>query len=211
MELGVDDIDAGLAEAARPADADGVEQLLERYGPPAYRLALRITGVTEDAEDVVARALQAAADMIRTLPDEAAIESRIYRAIARAAYQKVRDASRRGQEIALADVRPPLDGDGHFAPMDDWSKRVNEPALRGPLRHVVSEALDALPAVYRTALVLHDVEGVSTPDIADILGVDVPAVPWHVHRARLFVRKCLAEHFESARRSQAPMRRRGPS
>lgn len=66
------------------------------------------------------------------------------------------------------------------------------------MRAVLTEAIDALPADDKTALVLRDLEGVSTPDSAEVLGVEVAGVPPRVHRARLFVRKRLSEYFESA-------------
>jgi RNA polymerase sigma-70 factor, ECF subfamily len=199
MELCVDNFDAGLVELTRD-DADAAEQLVERYGDRAYRLALRITGVSEDAEDVVVDALQAAADTFPAFTGDATLGPWISRAVASAAYQKLRAGRRRVREIALADVMPALDADGrHFAPIDDWSKRLDEPALQDDLGHVVSAALEALPAGYRAALVLHDVEDLPPLDIAEILGIDVPAVKPLVHRARLFVRKRLSEHFESAR------------
>ncbi|MEX2148376.1 MAG: sigma factor-like helix-turn-helix DNA-binding protein, partial [Candidatus Rokuibacteriota bacterium] len=50
---------------------------------------------------------------------------------------------------------------------------------------------------YRTALVLHDVEGLSNPDIAESLGISLPAVKSRVHRSRLFVRKRLADYLET--------------
>src|SRR5207244_13468542 len=87
---------------------------------------------------------------------------------ANAAYQKLRTRRQKSAEIALDDVLPSLDDDGrHFEPMDDWSNRVDERALQGELRHVLQEAIDGLPADYRTALVMHDVEGLSNPDIAE--------------------------------------------
>src|SRR5438552_17604 len=51
---------------------------------------------------------------------------------------------------------------------------------------------------YRTALVLHDVEGLSSPDISQALGIGLAAVKLRVHRSRLFVRKHLSEHLEPA-------------
>ena len=91
---------------------------------------------------------------------------------------------------------PPLDGDGlHFEPMEDWSGRVDEPARHAAFRAVLTEAIDALPADDRTALILHDTEGMARCDIADVLGIDPPAVSSHVHRARLFLRKRLSDHF----------------
>jgi RNA polymerase sigma-70 factor, ECF subfamily len=199
MELCMDNFDAGLVELA-PDGADAAEQLVERYGDRAYRLALRITGVSQDAEDVVVDALQAAADTFPVFTGDATLGPWISRAVASAAYQKLRAGWRRAREIAPADVMPALDADGrHFAPIDDWSKRLDEPGLQDDLGHIVSAALEALPASYRAALVLHDVEDLPTLDIAEILGIDVPAVKLLVHRARLFVRKRLSEHLESAR------------
>jgi len=96
-------------------------------------------------------------------------------------------------------VLPSLDGDGqHFEPMDDWSNRVDEQALQGEMRRVLTDAIDSLPPDYRTALVLHDVEGLSNPDIAESLAISLPAVKSRVHRSRLFVRKRLAEYMKSA-------------
>ena len=53
-----------------------------------------------------------------------------------------------------------------------------------------------LPADYRTALVMHDVEGLSNPDIAETLGISLPAVKSRVHRSRLWVRKQLADYLQ---------------
>jgi DNA-directed RNA polymerase specialized sigma24 family protein len=105
-----------------------------------------------------------------------------------------------GDETALDAVVEALPRGGrHFEPMQDWSARIDEPALRSGLQAIIGEAIDALPADYRTALVLHDVEGVSRPDIADVLDVDVPVVKARVHRARLFVQQLLSEYFEPGR------------
>jgi RNA polymerase sigma-70 factor, ECF subfamily len=199
----VDSPGTGLIELERP---DGVERLVDRYAHRAYRLALNLTGVPEDAEDLVADALQAAADTFPVFTGHATLGPWISRAVAGAAYQKLRARRRRVSAIAPADMVPALDTNGRFAPMDDWSKRLDEPAMQDDLDHVVSAALDALPASYRTALVLHDVEDMPTLDIAEIMGVDVPAVKSLVHRARLFVRKRLSEHFESAGATHAPDR-----
>jgi RNA polymerase sigma-70 factor, ECF subfamily len=94
------------------------------------------------------------------------------------------------------DVIPSLGADGHFEPIDDWSTRMDEPERQDGLRAILAEAIDALPADYRTALILHDVEGASKPDIAAILDIDGPGLTSRVHRARLFVRTRLSKYFE---------------
>jgi len=193
------DGDAGLVEALRRDDPEAPELLVERFGDRVYRLALRITGSNEDAEEAAQDALWTAARKIQTFKGEAAFGSWLYRITANAAYQKLRARRAKAAEIALDDVLPTLDQDGrHFEPMDDWSNRVDEQALQGELRRVLADAIDALPPDYRTALVMHDVEGLSNPDIADALGISLPAVKSRVHRSRLFVRKRLADYMHTA-------------
>lgn len=181
--------DAGLMAAP---------QLLTRYGDRAYRLALRLSGDRQDAEDAVADALLAVARTMRSFADASALGSRIDRAVAHAAYQR-RKRRQHVDETSLGDVLPALAVDGHFEPMDDWSSRIDAPALESELRALVIEAIDVLPADYGAALILHDVEGVSKPDIAEILDVDVAGVKARVHGARLFVRGRLSAYFAAGR------------
>jgi RNA polymerase sigma-70 factor, ECF subfamily len=199
MDTTKTDSDAALVEALRRDDPEAPEQLVETFGDRVYRLALRITGSNEDAEEAAQDALWTAARKIGTFKGESAFGSWLYRIAANAAYQKLRTRKAKSREIAMDDVLPTLDDDGrHFEPMADWSERVDEQALQGELRRVLSDAIDGLPPDYRTALVLHDVEGLSNPDIAEALGISLPAVKSRVHRSRLFVRKQLADYMKTA-------------
>jgi len=74
---------------------------------------------------------------------------------------------------------------------------VDERALTGELREVLERAIKGLPDDYRTALVMHDVEGLSNPDIAETLGISLPAVKSRVHRSRLWVRKQLSDYLQA--------------
>ena len=193
------DGDAALVEALRREDPEAPELLVETYGDRVYRLALRITGSNEDAEEVAQDALWTAARKISTFKGEAAFGSWLYRIAANAAYQKLRARKAKAHEIAMDDVLPAFDEAGrHFEPMADWSERVDEQALQGELRRVLGAAIDELPADYRTALVMHDVEGLSNPDIAEALGISLPAVKSRVHRSRLFLRERLTRYMEAA-------------
>lgn len=196
---GKTDVDAPLIEALRREDADAAQTLVDTYGERVYRLALRITGSNEDAEEAAQDALWTAARKIHTFKGESAFGSWLYRIAANAAYQKLRARKGKTHEVALDDVLPPLDHDGvHFEPVDDWSGRVDEQTLQKELRAVLERAIDELPHDYRTALVLHDVEGLSNPDIAETLGISLPAVKSRVHRSRLFLRKRLTEYMRIA-------------
>ena len=174
---------------------EAVEALVHRYGPRVYRLGLRITGSAEDAQEVSQDVLWTVVRKIDTFKGESALGSWIYRITANAAYQKLR--GRRGKdEISWEALLPAFDADGHLVePVRDWSQSVDDPALQAEARRRLRDAIDSLPSEYRTAFVLHDMEGMSNPEIAETLGISLPAVKSRVHRSRLFLRHRLAEYF----------------
>lgn len=193
------DRDAALVEALRRGDPAAMEQLVETYADRVYRLTFRITGSKEDAEEATQDALLAAGRKIATFKGESAFGSWLYRIAANAAYMKLRTRKAKAREIALDDVLPALDDGGlHFEPMDDWSPKVDDQTLNGELREVLDAAIAELPPDYRTALVLHDVEGLANPDVAEALGITLPAVKSRIHRSRLYLRKRLADYMQTA-------------
>jgi RNA polymerase sigma-70 factor (ECF subfamily) len=186
------DGDRELLEGLQNHNPSAPEQLIARYGQRAYRLAVGITGSSLDAEEVVQDAFWTVVRKAGTFRGESAFGSWLYRIVANAAYQKLRGRRGRQGEVSLDEVLPVFDEHGrHAAAMTDWSARVNDPAAQSELRMALKAAIDALPELYRTALLLRDVEGVSNVEIADTLGVSVPIVKSRVHRARLFLRKRL--------------------
>jgi RNA polymerase sigma-70 factor (ECF subfamily) len=193
------DRDAALVEALRRGEGHAMEDLVETFADRVYRLTLRITGSKEDAEEATQDALWTAGRKIDTFKGDSAFGSWLYRIAANAAYMKLRGRKSKAAEIALDEVLPPLDDGGvHFEPMDDWSPRVDEQAINGELREHLDAAIAELPPDYRTALVLHDVEGMSNPDVAEALGISLPAVKSRVHRSRLFLRKRLSSYLQTA-------------
>jgi RNA polymerase sigma-70 factor (ECF subfamily) len=193
------DRDAGLVERLRRRDPDAAEALVAAYGDKVYRLAIRITGNEQDAEEVVQDALWAAARKIDTFKGESAFGSWLYRITANTAYQKLRGRQGKPYEVSWDDFSPWFDEQGHHVePVGDWSGKVEEPVLQAELRTVLASAINDLPGDYRTAFVLHDVEGLSNPEIAETLRISLPAVKSRVHRSRLFLRQRLSDYMRAA-------------
>jgi RNA polymerase sigma-70 factor, ECF subfamily len=186
--------DRDLLDALRSREPLAAERLVDRYGERAYRLARRITGNGPDADEVVQDAFWAVIRKIDSFRGGSAFGSWLYRIVANAAYQKTRSRNNRRHEVSLDEVLPLFDGSGHHAaPVDDWSPYVEDPALQAEMRMALGAAIDALPAPYRTVLILRDIDGRSCAEIADALGLNVCAVKTRVHRARLFLRKRLGD------------------
>lgn len=200
------EVDAELVEAQHRDGADAerlVEELVERHAARTYRLALRVTGVAADAEAVVEDTLRQAVGA----PMDPSLGTRIDLTASRAAYRALRARRPLTGEIDLDEVLPTVASDGgHFAPMEDWSPNAEAAGVQGQLAVSVMEALDALPADYRTALVLHDAEEIPPSDVAEVLGLDLSGVRDRVHRARLSVRKRLTEGFRSRAGGQGASR-----
>ena len=192
------DRDRQLVEALRRREPAAAELLVASYGDRAYRLAIGIAGSARDAEEVVQDAFWTVVRKIDTFRSESAFGSWFYRIVANAAYQKLRRRPSRRGEISLDEVLPMFHENGqHVAPIADWSASVDDPSRRTELRMALTAAIEELPPDYRTAILLHDVEGLSNVEVAATLGLGVPNVKSRVHRARLFLRKRLAEtHVE---------------
>ena len=203
------DRDAALVAQLRRVEAGAVEALVGTYGDRVYRLALRITGNASDAEEVVQDALWTASRKIDTFRGAAAFGSWVYRITANAAYQKLRGRRSRRHEVSWDDLSPAFDEQGQHAEVAvDWSRRLTDPAIDGELKSVLGGAIDELPEDYRTAFLLHDVEGLSNPEIAQTLQVKLGTIKSRVHRARLFLRRRLADYMGAsldASRLQAPV------
>ncbi len=159
------DPDAALVEQLRREDAGAVEALVAAYWDRVYRLAIRITGNASDAEEVVQDTLLAASRKIGTFRGTAAFGSWVYRITANTAYQKLQGRRSKRNEVSWEDLAPSFDDQGQYMEVAvDWSRRLTDPAIEGELRSVLGDAIDELPADYRTAFLLHDVEGLPYPD-----------------------------------------------
>jgi RNA polymerase sigma-70 factor, ECF subfamily len=189
------DPDAALVEQMRRGEAGAVESLVVAYGDRVYRLAIRITGNASDAEEVVQDTLLAASRKIDTFRGTAAFGSWVYRITANTAYQKLRAKRSKRNEVSWQDLAPSFDDKGqHTEVTVDWSKRPKDPAVEGELRSVLCGAIDELPVNFRTPFLLHDVEGLSNPEIAETLHLNLGTVKSRVHRARLFLQKRVADY-----------------
>ena len=191
------DRDQELLAALRERLPTAAEALTSTYGDRAYRLAVRITGNVQDAEEVVQDAFWSVVRKIDTFRGDSALGSWVYRIVSNAAYEKVRQRPHLFLEIPIDELLPAFDEDGrHAGALTDWSKRLDDPAVQTELRAALSSAVSELPAHYRAVTVLYDVEGLSMAEVADALGITVGTAKTRAHRARLLLRKRLSTFME---------------
>jgi len=189
--------DEALVDALRLGEPTAAERLIARYGGRAYRLAFRITGNQQDAEEAVQDAFWNVVRRIDTFRGESSFGSWIFRVTANAAYEKRRRETHRRNEITLDEVLPRFDEEGHHAePISDWSTKLDDPAMQKELRDALASTLEELPPHYRAVIVLRDVEGLSMAEVAEALRIPVGTAKTRAHRARLLLRKRLSTFME---------------
>ena len=96
---------------------------------------------------------------------------------------------RRKPEASIEDLLPRFHADGHrIDPGPPWRTDGPDPADSRRTRELVRESIDRLPEIYRSVLLLRDIEGWSTEEAAQLLDIKPDAVKVRLHRARQALR-----------------------
>lgn len=184
-----DPSDETLFAQARTGDRAALETLLERQQGRVYRFGMKMCRDSEDAKDVVQETLFALARDVRNLRGTSSLSTWLY-AVARSFCVKKRRKS--ADEPA---VHHPLHEGGSAGEAQGVADAGPTPDAAFATREVeraLDRALATLEPMYREVLLLRDVEGLPAAEVAEIVGLSVPAVKSRLHRARLAARSALA-------------------
>lgn len=173
----VDASDDVLIAAARAGDRRAVDELLARYERSIYRFGLRMCGDEDSAREVLQETMLAAFRNLSGFRGEASLSTWLYQ-IARSFCIK----QRRG-----AHPSEPLHED-----LTDQAPGPDAQAQARQIGEALAVAIAALPPDQREVLVLRDVEGLTAPEAAEVVGIDVGALKSRLHRARMALRAQLA-------------------
>lgn len=178
-----------------------VERLLDRL----YGTALRLTRNRADAEDLVGDTIAKAWASLADLHDPGAFEAWIRRILANTFISQWRHRRARAESAVDAEVDCDSDTAEGFSlferlhhPFLLWWSAPEEVLATKVLREHLEEALDALPDVFRIAIVMVEVQGYSYAEAAELLGVPVGTVRSRLSRARGLLQRALWEQARDA-------------
>ena len=178
---GADGFDDGyLVRQAQEGYFDAYVELVNRHSLLAYRVALRILGHHQDAEDVAQDALVTAWQQLPQFRGESSFSTWLYQIVTRRAVNRINRSRRHSPADVLTEVA-------------DDSAQADVAFERNETVDAVTEAVQALPAAQRVVVVLHHLEGLSYADVAAITASSVPAVRSQLYRARRALGSALAE------------------
>jgi len=171
-----------LIRAGQRGDHQAVETLFRRYHRPLFQTALRVLGNTEDAEDALQDGLLSAYRNLKRFEGRSQFSTWLTRIVINAALMRRRSAKARP---AISLDEPPredeLPATERFADDGLTPEQVME---NTEIREMLSENLDQLSPLLRTAFVLREVEGYSTGEAARKLGVTENTLKARLWRAR---------------------------
>jgi RNA polymerase sigma-70 factor (ECF subfamily) len=167
-----------LLAAAQAGDVKALNELIGTHRQGVYRFGLQVCRTTEDAEDAVQEALWAATRAIRTFRGTASsIASWLFTIVRRECLRLIDGHRRRPSGLDGGEDELPSD---FIDPEDAIAVRRRTELL--------AEALAGLDSLHREVVLLRDIQEMSAPEAAALLGISVDALKSRLHRARVNLR-----------------------
>jgi len=196
---------SGRAEGIEWREPSNFERLYRTYSQRVYSLCVRMTGDVVEAEDLTQEAFLHLYRKLDTFRGESAFYTWFYRLVVNVVLMRLRKRKTR-PEILLEDA-----ADSDAKETNSFSPEIHctDSGLMGTVDRVaLQRAINALPLGFKTAFVLHDVEGYEHQEIAALTGLSVGTSKSQLHKARLRIRTLLREGLPAKTRrvqSKAPM------
>ena len=180
--------DATFVARARTGDSDAFRVLVERHSRALFRLAFRMTGNQQDAEDVVQESFLRAYKQLGKFDERATFGTWLYRIAANCSLDLVRSRKRRSEHVAAAGEEGAEEIVLQLPTHEPTPERM---ALSGEVRERVLEAMQELSANERTAFVLRHFEGMCIEEVSRVLECQPGAAKHSVFRAVQKLRRSL--------------------
>jgi len=185
QEIRLDDLRSG--------DREAFAAMVDIYSPQLYRLALRMLGNPQEAEDVLQETFINAFRHMKQFEGRSQLSTWLYRIAANQALMRLRK-----HEPDMVSVDEPIElasGDSMPRQLKDWCCLPEAEFMTAEAQAQLDRAIGELSTALRTAFVLRDLQGLSTRETAEILDISESAVKTRLLRARLELRDKLSTYF----------------
>jgi RNA polymerase sigma-70 factor (ECF subfamily) len=191
--------DEELVRRIRAGEAGLFELIMRRHNQRLYRAARAIVRDDDEAQDVMQQAYVSAYQHLHQFSGLSRFATWLTRIAVYEALARRRKRRRMVEMDALPEFRRET--------LRAWRTSLPRPdhvAEGAEIRRLLEAAIDALPVGYRAVLVLREVEGLSTAETAECLGLSEPNVKTRLHRAHALLRDGLYRRAGLTRISAFP-------
>ena len=161
-------------------------EVVENYTDFAYNVAYRMMRNVEDAEDAVQEAFISAYRSFASFKGQSKVSTWLYRIVVNACLMKIRKEKSRAKYLVETGYNEDI--------IQDWGNDPEQAAINSELRDVVESGLGQLSPDLRAAVVLRDVQGLSTEEASESLGLSIAAYKSRLHRGRILLRNHLSDY-----------------
>lgn len=183
-------VEARLARLALKGDQRAFAELVEMYQDKLYHMAYRMLYNRQEAEDVVQEVFLRVYRNLERYDDTMKFSTWIYRIATNLCIDRLRKRKAVYSLDAESSEHEGLDG---YAMIPSDNRTPESELLLSDTQRIIHQAIETLPAKYKSVMVLRYLEELSLQEIGDVLGMPVTTVKTRVHRGREFLRKKL-EH-----------------
>lgn len=182
---------------SKDADRAFFRAEIERLMDSLYGTALRLTRNPADAEDLLAEAIMKAWAHFGQLNDRQCFHKWMLRILANTFISNLRHARPEALDVDDEDCQFSLFEKVH-QPFLLWWSNPEQDLINKMLREDIEAAIDAIPAAYRTVLVMVEINGQSYAEAAETLGVPIGTVRSRLNRARCLLQRALWRQAQEA-------------
>ena len=181
-------------QALQAGDRAEFARMVDVYSGPIYRLALKMLGREQDAEDVLQNTFLKALQHIDGFEGRSSLSTWLYRIAANEALMLLR---KKRPEIEMADTEPEDENLSEYVPTQfvDWCCLPEDEMLSAEARLQLDRAIQILPAKLRIVFLLRDIEGLTIQETSQALNLSETAVKTRLLRARLKLREHLSTYY----------------
>ncbi|HEX6134345.1 MAG TPA: RNA polymerase sigma factor [Longimicrobiales bacterium] len=170
-------------------------EVAERYHPSIHRYVLRLVGNMDRADDLTQETFLRAHRRLTDVKDPGAIEAWLYRIATNVCYDYFRQREHRQPALPLVS----LGQDESSIMADERPLRSDQLLEQSEMSDCVLRYLVGLPESQRQVILLHDLQGLTGPEIAATLGLSLDNVKIRLHRARARLKAALTEGCDFTR------------
>ncbi|MDQ1334925.1 MAG: hypothetical protein QG552_1875 [Thermodesulfobacteriota bacterium] len=195
-ERATESIDHHLISEFKAGSMEAMEKIVERYEDRIFTFGLKMCGHLQDAEDIAQETFLNAFKYLKDFREETKLKNWLFKIATTACIRKRRKKKcEPNHEISL-DSFFPQNGDHPTYDIPDVSDDPSDSMLRAELKNIIDAAIHSLSHKYRLVFNLRDIEGFSTEETADILGISTQSVKTRLHRARLYLRERISNAYK---------------
>ncbi|MCL5996632.1 MAG: sigma-70 family RNA polymerase sigma factor [Chloroflexi bacterium] len=187
-------------EALKAGDRAEFARFVDAYSGPIYRLALRILGDAQDAEDVLQETFIKAYRHLGEFEGRSSFSTWLYRIASNEAFMLLR--RRHPEMVSVEEGTQTPDGEQEPLQIVDWCCLPEEEFLTAESRAYLDKAIDQLAPALKAVFLLRDIEGFSVRETAEALSLSEAAVKTRLLRARLQLREQLSIYYDERLRER---------